>query len=165
MNMKKNGLEHILIIGLFSMLLHNGISGQDNHKNLKDCDDGLTFHYVVTHNLVPKNGIRSERMRDLWIFMDERAFSEENLKSLFTTMSRKYPKPQMLNIWVETNWERVPIPSDCEGSGTSSNADREDVDEYHWAVFLRRGKDEIFRYNPVLKNTSIKTVVIKGTPF
>ena len=152
-----------LLIGMHLAFLCNGISAQTSRVDSEDCTDGITFNYLITDNLVAKDRRPSRRARYIYVFMDENAFSEENLKTLFTVLSRKYPAPQTLDIQVETHWQRVPIPSDCEGSGTSSNPD--DGIDAHWSVYLRRGKDEIFRYNVELNDTDIKTVVVKGTAF
>ena len=135
-------------------------------RNLsKDCDDNPKFRYLIVSNQVAMNGHPSEKAREILVFMDEKGFSEENLKVLFTKLSKKYSYPSILDIRVETNWSRIPTPEECEGWGTSGEPDRGDEDDYHWAVYLRNGENEIFHYNPTLKDTLVKTVVIKGKAF
>jgi hypothetical protein len=154
-----------LLLSVLFLLLCQLTFGQSDVKIPVDCDNGIKFHYLIADNVTTKKRKLSERFREIVVFLDEKAFSEESLKTLFTHLSKKYSSPNILNIRVETNWERVPNPDDCEGSGTSGEPDRKDIDDFHWALFLRRGKNEIFRYNPVLKKTDIKTIVMKGRYF
>lgn len=154
-----------LLISIFLLLLTQVTFGQKTVKNPEDCDNGIKFHYLIARDVTTRIGKPSEKFRQIWVFLDERAFAEENLKLLFSYLSKKYPSPNTLEITVETTWDRVPNPDDCEGDGISGGPDREDVDDYHWAFFMRRGKNEIFRYNPILKKPNIETVVLKGDSF
>src|SRR5436190_5582043 len=51
-----------------------------------------------------ENVLYSEKIRHIEVFMDERAFSEENLRSLFDYISKKNPNPTGLTVQVHTNW-------------------------------------------------------------
>lgn len=154
-----------LLISFFLLSLAQFTIGQVKVKLNAECDNDVNFHYLIAFNVVSKEKVISERAREMIVFLDEKAFSEENLKTLFTHLSKKYPYPNNLTVRVETDWENVPNPDNCEGFGTSGESDKENIDDFHWALFLRRGKDEIFRYNPILKDTTIKTIVLKGISF
>ena len=52
-------------------MLHDGVSGQLN-PNYEDCEHGITFHYLITDNFVSHDRRPAERMRDIYVFLDER---------------------------------------------------------------------------------------------
>ncbi len=135
-------------------------------KALDDnCDNGIKFHYLVVWNENSEQENPLESSREVLVFLDEKSFSEENLKILFSYLSQKYKSPNNLEIRVETDWEKIPNNDSCEGSGISGSPNNEDRDNYYWALYVRHNKDEIFRYNPKLKSTEIKTIVLKGNYF
>ncbi|MBX7173976.1 MAG: hypothetical protein K1X72_23600 [Pyrinomonadaceae bacterium] len=152
-------MSKVLMLIFFLLLIQIAI-GQSNSRAEDNCNDEIKFHYLVVWNKTSKERKINERSREVIVFLDEKAFSEDNLKLLFTHLSKKYPLPNSLDITVETNWEKIPIPNDCEGTGISEQPASKDADDYHWATFFRQGNRKFFRYNPVLKNPNIKTVVI-----
>lgn len=151
---KFNILVIVLLISVLSTF------GQKSAESI--CDDSPKFRYVIVDNWVSKEKKKFDRSREMLVFFDEKSFSEENLKNLFMNLSKKYKVPQTLTVRVETLWDRIPTPDEC-ASGMSGMPD--DNEEGHWAVFMRRGDDEIFRYNPDKNKTGIKTIVLKGLNF
>ncbi|MGE3466583.1 MAG: hypothetical protein AB7J13_06585 [Pyrinomonadaceae bacterium] len=120
--------------------------------------------FLVVQNLVEKNPADG-RSRQIWVFLDERNFSERTLGVLFTQLSKKYPTPRTLDIWVETSWDSIPAPN-LGGEGSAESGDKgHDRSASHWALYLRRGTDEIYRYNPSIEGKATKTVVLKGRAF
>jgi hypothetical protein len=130
-------------------------------KKTEDCLT-MDFHYLLT-----ENQLYSSEVRHIEVFLDETAFSEENLKKLFKYLSYKNPEPKHLIIEVKTNWKQLDYPSDCPGIGASNLPERQDKYDYFQAVFHRTGSNgitEYFRYNPTVKirDSDFKTVIIKG---
>jgi hypothetical protein len=120
------------------------------------------FHWLETENSLPTPVVRY-----IEIFLDEKAFSEENLKTLFAYLSEKNPEPTRLVVKVHTNWAQLDFPSlGCPGSGISNQPDSPDEYDYHQAIYQRSVKTEFFRYSPALKvhEANFKTVVIRGEP-
>ncbi len=167
----KNILQILAI--LFSLFLciacseiatKSGVGKSDNviaqtvgiTKKLGDCVT-LNFHYLVTwDSMVTPN------TQQINIFLDEKAFSEENLKTLFTYLSGKNPNSQNLIVIVKTNWQQLSLPSDCPASGTSGGANKPDEYDYYQARFYRREENAFFTYNPTLKTSNFKDVQLKG---
>lgn len=125
-------------------------------KSLEDCVT-MKFRYIVTENT-----IQSSNFRKIEVFLDEREFTVENFKELFSYLSNKYPDPKYLTVLVKTNWEQLQFPSDCPGVGISNVPRRPDEYDYHQAIYFRRGKNEYFRYSTKLKTEELETIVIKG---
>jgi len=127
-------------------------------KQTEDCVR-FKFHYLET-----ENALYSPVVRHIEIFLDEKAFSEENLKTLFEYLSEKNPEPKHLTVVVHTNWAQLGFPSDCPGIGMSNMPARPDEYDYHQAIYYRREKVEYFRYSPALKvdQSQFKMVVLRG---
>jgi len=129
----------------------------------KRTDDCITmdFHYPIT-----SDNQASPNTRQIEVFLDEKGFSEENLKKLFRYLSDKNPdpnnSPNNLILKVNTDWKQLGFPSDCPGVGVSGGITGTDVNDYHWARFYRREEKEFFTYNPTKKVWKNKDVLMKG---
>jgi hypothetical protein len=131
------------------------------NKVIKNNDECLPvkFHYLIV-----ENELYSPTMRHMEIFLDEKAFSEENLKILFEYLSVKNPKPVNLTISVKTNWAQLSLIYDCPPTIVSGKPDSQDKYDYHQAVFFRRNRtknNKYFTYNPMLKTDDFKTVMME----
>jgi hypothetical protein len=124
----------------------------------KDCVT-MKFKYLEVANYNP-----SPTLRRIDVFLDVKAFTEENLKTLFSYLSDKYTGPKYLIVVVYTDWAQLQNASDCPGTGASNMPRKPDEYDYHKAIFRRYGKNQFFRYNPVLKveDADFKTVVLSG---
>ena len=114
----------------------------------------LRFRYLVAHN-----SLFSSKSRHIEIFLDDRAFNAENLKLLFSCLSRKYPEPTNLTVIVKTHWNQFPFHRPGEGSSEMPQAP--DEYDYNQAKFFRRGETEYFEYSAKLKSP-LEKVLIKG---
>ena len=125
------------VVIFFLVVLTNG---QTNLKDVNDeCPFDLGINYLVVGNLAGDN-------RTLGVFMDERAYSKENLERLFKFLSAKYPNPDGLYIYLETSWDRVPSFSEnCQGSGISGMTNNK-LDKYPGATYFRYKNKEHFYY-------------------
>jgi len=153
-----------VLIVILPMLLCSLIIGGQNNKYLNNCDSNPKFRYIIVSNFVSDKKRSISSSREMLVFFDEKSFSEQNLRTLFNQLSEKYSNPYQLTIRVKTNWDDIPTPDECNRA-SSSQPDKKDIDDYHWAIFLRHNGNELFRYNPTLKDTNVKTVVLKGNDF
>jgi hypothetical protein len=147
--------QFILLAILFTVFVNSSLA----QKQRKDCIT-FKFNYLVTSNI-----LQSSTVREIDIFLDEKAFSEDKLKILFTYFSAKYPKVKILIVKVKTNWAQLQPPSDCPPSGESNQPDNPDEYDYHFAVYRRERNDnsEYFTYNPILKTRHLETRTLKTT--
>lgn len=152
-------MRRICIVAVIFVFAVSAV-GQATQLANQDCDHDFGFKFLITHNFPDK------KRRDVYVFMDPAAFNDENLKKLFSYFSTKYRSPKFMSIRVETSWYRVPAPNiDCEGSANSGEPDDPERYNYHWALFLRSGENEIYRFNPKLGERTIQTVLLKGKVF
>ena len=126
----------------------------------EDCTT-LKFRYlIIDDSMVTPN------TRNIEVFLDDKAFNEENLKALFRFLSDKNPDPNELPnnlmVFVKTDWNQMPFSSDCPPSGFSGGDAGKDRYDYHWANFYRRQGKESFVYNPTKKVWKDKDVIMKG---
>jgi hypothetical protein len=102
----------------------------------------------------------------VYVFLDPDAFNDKNLKELFSYFAAKYRSPKIMSVRVDTSWYTIGAPNiDCEGSGESNMAPDPEELKYHWALYLRSGNNEVYRYNPKLGERSMETVLLKGKLF
>jgi hypothetical protein len=90
-------------------------------------------------------------------------FSEEALTEVFKLLSKRYPDPKWLNIWVYTSLEQLSTPEEKDFSVSISEPDSDqESDKYHWAFYVRKvdGR-ESYRYNARPPTNYTKTVIIK----
>lgn len=145
---------------LISFILASSAFAQPSGAKNSDCCFEFDFKFLITHNWA------GAKRRDVSVFMDPKAFNDINLRKLFNYFATKYPTPNIMSVRVETSWYRVPAPNiDCEGSGSSEQPDDPERDNYHWALLLRSGENEVYRFNPTLGEKKMETVLIKGKPF
>lgn len=115
------------------------------------------FRYVIFNNEVDAG------YRYLEVLLDEKAFSEENLKQLFKLVSNRFPIPRVLHIQVYTNLEDAETPEERESGKASEQPGNPAADRYHSAYFLRDNDgNQWFTYNPDAPDTKLRTVVVKG---
>jgi len=119
----------------------------------------MPFHYVLADNWE-----KSSNVREIEVFMDDKAFSLENLKMLFAYLSDRFPEPKHLNVRIKTDWSQLNLPSDCPGSGSGgSNIAKVESFDYHRADYYRRGDDVYFYYTTQLKTEKMEKVVLSGS--
>lgn len=110
----------------------------------------------------------SENVRHLNVFMDESAFSEDNLTQMFKYLETRYKDVKILVINVKTNWKQISFPDDCMNGMAISNSPYDpSIFDYYHATYTRSnfsdiGRRENFKYNPELKVEKYKTVHMKS---
>lgn len=127
-------------------------------KTPDDCEI-MKFRFLITQDYQASSVVRKVE-----IFLDKKAFSEENLRKLFSKVSKKHSEATFLIVVVNTDWEQLSMPiypEDCPGVGSSGNG-KPQMFEYHEARYYRRGENEFFTYNPTLGTADFKDVILKG---
>ena len=122
-----------------------------------DCSDGLGFKYLILYESVDRDS-GDPKARQLVIFLDERAYSKENLRKLFIYISNRYPAPENMFVSLETSWDRVRASNDfCPGSAISGSRPY----LYYSATYHRDESGERFYYVPKIGATNQEKVWIK----
>ena len=117
----------------------------------------FSFRYIEIENT-----LHSEVYRYIEIFMDSKAFNEENLKEMFSYLSREYPNEANLVIRAYTDWSQIDYPSDCPPSGIGGGKGKPKPEEFHFqATFNRRPEGAYFRYRETPMSKDLRTVVIE----
>ena len=107
----------------------------------------------------------TETYRQMRVFMDEKGFSEPNLRTLFDYISKLNPDPVGLTVTVYTNWEQFqnPLPHGC---GMAMSEGNRPVDyRFQEATYYRRDRPknrEYFRYRLARNSSKTKTVILSG---
>ncbi len=122
------------------------------------------FRYAIVSNEREGRGRkRADGYRYVEVLLDERAFSEENLRELFRLISKRFPQPRVLHVQVYTNLEDVETPEEREMPKASEASLDTSLDRYHQAFFLRDSEaSEWFTYNPSPPGTEMRKVLLKG---
>jgi len=119
----------------------------------------VNFNYLIYANQVfwPEEPILVRR--NLYVLMDEGAFTEANLREVFGVLSDAFPEPATLSVSVKTSLEQIrplgPARSDAE-------PDPPNADKHNWSTYNRMGANEFFRYSVNPPDQNSKTVVLKG---
>ena len=159
--MKLSIIVHIVAcvaILLFPFVGHPyGFIQNSTHRSGEGREDCFTmpFRYVVVYN---KQG--SSKLRQKLVFMDPKDYSPENLKILFLHLSKDQPTTENLSILVKTDWSQLDLPSDCPGSGIEGSSLSPETNDFHRAVFYRRGGSSYFYYTKELGTEKMEKVVI-----
>ena len=151
----------------FLLMVNSLVETKSNHMMQRANQDkrySSPFRYIIISNEVSNlSGDPKDANRTVSVLLDEKAFSEETLKEMFKLVSKRFPEPKRLDIWVYTSLEQLDTPEERD-RGVISESDNNPVfDNYHRALFFRsQDGDEVFRYNPNPPNTNMKTVILKG---
>lgn len=122
------------------------------------------FRYViVSDNVSGEESDPNDDARHVDVLLDDRAFSETNLRLLFKLVSERFPAPQMLDVRVYTNLEDVETPEEREAFKASEGPDDPSDYKYRRAFYFRDYHgNEWFTYNPNPPSRDTITIVIKG---
>jgi hypothetical protein len=123
------------------------------------------FRYIIISSELRNDGLSpKDAQRSLSVLLDEKAFSEDTLKQLFKLLSKRYPDPKWLNVWVYTSLEQLGTPEERDSNPEISESDsNQELDKYHWALYIRSiDGSELYRFNPNPPATKMKTIIISG---
>ncbi len=129
-------------------------------KTENDCA-GMPFRCLVAYDAQ-----HSSVVRHVEVVLEQRAFSEHNLKLLFKQLSKKYADSIFLVIIVNTRLGNNLPPSfeldSSPGTGTSGNSSNIEEYTHYIAKYYRRDGTEFFTYTPTLRNGIFRDVIIRG---
>lgn len=117
-----------------------------------------SFRYIIFDNELDERFGRELTSRYVAVLMDAKAFNEDNLKILFSLISKRFPAPKSLYIEVFTNLEQTYTPEEKDSGGNSDSGEPARGYEFDWAVYIRTHDNEFFSYGSFKKD--IKTVDI-----
>lgn len=120
------------------------------------CEE-LPFRFVVL-----KNEAVTTDLREIQVFLDPTAFSVENLRELFSHLSKRNPEPGLLQVSVITDWEQLGKWSDCSRGGIGGTNNDSNYNKFHRARYYRVAGQEYFRYSLLPTSPNLERVVISG---
>ena len=160
------------LLMIFLLLAAPSVFGQINKKGLVVCGKAVKyrqlkvanqkrFQYLIYDNIFVADAKESEGDRAISVFLPRQVMTDDNLKALFLYLSKRFPSPKGLHIYVETNSKKIPGPGKCERWGESGGPDTDTPEDYPFVRFYRLNGNEFFRvfYE---KYASAKTIVLKG---
>jgi hypothetical protein len=150
---------------LFGLVFPDGELSDAHSRSMQKENKQLrsSFRYaIVSNEIVNVTGDAADAFRYVVVLMDQKAFSEENLKELFKLVSARFPTPNRLDVQVYTNLEQVETPEEHEQGKVAESPDNPVIDKYHWALFIRSQGNELIRYNPNPPDRKMKTIILKG---
>ncbi|MGH9818979.1 MAG: hypothetical protein ACRD43_02320, partial [Pyrinomonadaceae bacterium] len=103
----------------------------------------VDFSFFQTQNVM-----YSSKVRHVELYMEPKAFTEKNLRSLFACISAANPEPIHLTAVLETDWSRVHIPDGSPGYGASNMPPDPHEYDFLQSTYYRRENHEYFRYSP-----------------
>jgi len=119
-------LQLVLFTGFAVLFLvfNNGSSATQNTPAMQKAYELKPFrssirYAIVGNNVADITGDRKDAQRVVSVLMDEKAFSEENLRTLFPLLSKRFPDPQRLIVHIFTSLEQVRTPEESETPGIS----------------------------------------------
>jgi|GEM_PF-2698668 len=126
------------------------------------------FRYIIVKNRLRSGGsplsekeIDEAERRVVDVLLDERAFTEYTLKKLFQLISKRFPRPDYLEVSVHTSLEQVFTPEE-DDIDVIGGVDELPGLRYSWAYFRRDKNNEFIRYVDDPATQRIKVIVLKG---
>jgi len=118
-----------------------------------------SFRYAIVRNEIAK----ARPVRQVWVLMEERAFTEKNLKSLYQLVIKRYPEPYQMDIGVYTSLADVPTPEEADEPGESEVKDAPPLSGAPTAVCVRNDYNEYINfYYPTPKGQEHGQIVIRA---
>jgi hypothetical protein len=116
--------------------------------------------YTVILNHVTRNEDRSYEERNISILMYPDDFTEPKLRQLMTYFLKKYPRPNLISVYLYSHTDQVDYFSRRLPDMKDPKRD-ESYRKYPHGVFLRFRGNEVMRYTIPASNER-KTIVVKG---
>ena len=134
------------------------VSGGPIQRSANGSRPQSEFRYVIVKDSVDPVLPR----RNIEVLLDESAFSEESLRTLFALISKRYRKPQWIYISVATNLRQIATPEERDLPNVSESNIVPEPDPYPRAIMFRQDGNQLFRYTPNPPSSKLKTVILKG---
>ena len=152
---------------LFPLTLFAFVAGvlQSQEREGKHVDWRTSqFRYIIHANEANFDNPARPIRRVVHVLLDRDAFGLTNLKQLFALISKRFPEPDWLEVWVRTSLMQIPTPEEKDEPQISDNPFRDPHEgEYPTAVMMRIQDNELIRYAPEHPYIGMKAVILKGT--
>lgn len=77
------------------------------------------YRYAIVYDILREQPRFSPPTRTLVVLLDPKAFSDSNLRDLYLLLSTRFPKPDFLDVNVETSLEDIATPEESESPHSS----------------------------------------------
>lgn len=151
--------------GVVLMLASNSVLSRQASRPQSDNDikeHTTSFRYIIFGDSVDETGGSESAERTVQVLLDDKAFSEETLRTLLRFISRRYPRPDWMTVWVLTNLKQIRTPEEEDRGRVSGTKSDPEFYQHHRALLIRHNGNELFRYNPNPPSPEMKTVIING---
>jgi len=117
------------------------------------------FRYVIVRN----DFVKAASIRQVGILMEDDDFTEENLKSIYQLVVKRFPEPYDMNIEVYTSLVDAPTPEEIDGGGMSEMKNPPPASGRPTAVVIRNPNGEFINYYyPTPKGQEKGRIVIRA---
>jgi len=113
--------------------------------------------YAIVGNWLDDEKAQLTASRHVEILIDEKDFSEANLRSILGLVSKRFPSPKLLFVDVSTSLDQILTPEERD-EGVTSDMDGPPVKQHLWAIYVRSTEGEYFRYSPLDDRSGNKRV-------
>jgi hypothetical protein len=153
------GFSCLTFLVLAAGLLH----GQKQQQKYADWRSSQ-FRYIIHANDANLDNPAKPIRRVVHVLLDRDAFGLENLKKLFALVSKRFPQPDWLEVWVRTSLIQIPTPEEKDEPQISESPFLDPHEgEHPTAVMIRIQDNELIRYTPARPYIGMKTIILKGT--
>lgn len=151
----------LLLVSCASLSFTQKRAGQKKTVPPNEMDEKIRspFRYVIVSDRVdPKLDKKDEDRRFVEALLDPASFSKENLIELFRLLSKRFPKPEVLNVTLFTNLIDVETPDERDLPKFSDSLGGKFVGDH--AVFVRTREGAFFYM--YFANGDFEEIVVKS---
>jgi hypothetical protein len=132
-----------VVLAILILLCSGGPNGRSAESAQLGIYKSSPFRYVIVHNEVAK----TYQIRQVWVLMEEKAFTEDNLRVLYQLVVKRYPEPSSMDVTVLSNLEDVATPEEADNAiGYSEEKNPPKYSGAPNAVFVRHSYAEFINY-------------------
>lgn len=132
-------------------------------KSNQDIRREASYYAPIRYAIVYNSLFLDDTERRIDILMDEKQFNEENLKTVFELVKKRFPEPSRLGITVHTNLATIETPEENEMVKDSHDSRFSKIKfSYKRAFFMRfeNGREALIYTTNIYPNYQEKTVVL-----
>lgn len=150
----------LAVFFIFFFLFFSIIFAQGDNVQVRRKEHKSPFKYVIVGGYSEIEKYIFENADVIEVLIDERAFNERNLKTLFKLLKKRFSNKEVLDIQVYTTLNQIRTPE--ENDYLNLWGVKKNVKQYKWAVFTKVSDREEIEYGipGVIKS---KTVVLSAT--
>jgi len=139
----------LLGISVFVMMILLQADSWEQQKSKYRDWRSSEFRYLIYANHANFDDPAKPIQRQVYLLLKEKAFSAANLKKLFALISRRFPQPDWLEVWVRTSLMQIGTPEEQDEPLISESPYIDPhEDEHPEALMIRIQDNEILRYTP-----------------